>query len=55
MVREWSSRYNSLDEKYISLKSINEDLKDKINIVREQMLKIRMDNDDTKRSVKIRI
>ncbi|KAL4470958.1 hypothetical protein ABPG72_013545 [Tetrahymena utriculariae] len=55
MIREWSSRYNSLDEKYISLKSINEDLKDKINIIREQMLKIRLDGDDQKRSLKIKI
>lgn len=35
LVRECSSRYNFLDEKYISLKSISEDLKNKINIVRE--------------------
>jgi hypothetical protein len=35
LIREWSLRYGSLDEKYISLSSINADLKDRENAIRE--------------------
>lgn len=50
MIREWSNRYNSLDEKYISLKLMNEDLKDKSNLVQEQSLRLRMECDDDQRN-----
>lgn len=46
LIREWSLRYGSLDEKYISLKTINADIKDRVNLLQEQMLRIRMEADD---------
>lgn len=55
IIREWSGRYNGLDERYLSFKAINDDMEEKHNAISEVILKMRMEHEDAKRNVRIRI
>jgi hypothetical protein len=45
LIRDWTHRYNALDDRYRALRTIKEDLETKINEVNEQMLRMRMDHE----------
>ena len=53
LIRDWTHRYNALDDRYRALRTIKEDLETKINEVNEQMLRMRMDHEQTIRTLRL--
>ncbi|EGR33340.1 leucine rich repeat protein [Ichthyophthirius multifiliis] len=55
LIRDWTSRYQAIDERYIFLKNLNYDIREKINQFKEVILKMRMSHDDQLTNLKYKI